>query len=747
MTPTLAVDTNLPTFTDPTTGNATQTDPFSGNVYVAWAEIDSNTSGGIPGFNPNTIRMAASSDQGANFTHAAYVDNSSNANGHNARPPPTRLHRRSTIHARRPRRSRSARAPAPIPGGQVTIVYDDYGTTAPLDQILDQTDPLGGDVRAVQRDPRSAEQRPPTAADHRQTSPRHRSIPITVNITDPKFTTLQALDVTARRSPAPTSRSSAAVADPAARSAPARPGHQPDHAVHGDIGVDASGTTGQRPNLGGTTLGLTAAPDFGPGRAPSSTARRSARSRRQRHGSRYVGHFRPTAARRCSGASRGSTAAQLNGTWTLQVSSSPADTSHRPRVRQRRPRSTSPRATTRAVAAGIARLGARHRRQGLAASSRRCRTSTRPTRRRPTAYGPIQRQAIQLNNGTPDQRQRHRQHHRHGPGDVPILPAPVIASDNTLGSFSPHQGRLYVAFTGMFSGAQAGNTDIFLIFSDDGGKTWMTQSARASASRSTTTTRPPTASAGRPPAPSTSAAPASPRPAPVPAPGRGRPVHRRRSSSRSSTPATTRPTPGWPPTSPPAATAAHTFAADVYANPTRDRPRRGHRQHGQPRADPRQPVVRRRPAGRRRLRHAPGPGRRQRPDHPVLGVEPEHGRRCRTRPWRADDRRLDPVAGRRAAGHRQHPGAGRRAGRHGQHDAGRRRHAAGQHDRRHLRPPDRPGELRGDLKANTSVFYKSPSGGASVSLPIVTGITDANGNARQQGPAPPSSRSPSTRPA
>ena len=31
--------------------------------------------------------------------------------------------------------------------------------------------------------------------------------------------------------------------------------------------------------------------------------------------------------------------------------------------------------------------------------------------------------------------------------DVGIGPGAVIASDNTLGSFSPHQGRLYIAYT------------------------------------------------------------------------------------------------------------------------------------------------------------------------------------------------------------------------------------------------------------------------------------------------------------
>jgi hypothetical protein len=51
-------------------------------------------------------------------------------------------------------------------------------------------------------------------------------------------------------------------------------------------------------------------------------------------------------------------------------------------------------------------------------------------------------------------------------------PAPAIASDNTLGSFSPFQGRLYVAYAGQPSDTAADDTNIYLITSDDGGASW-----------------------------------------------------------------------------------------------------------------------------------------------------------------------------------------------------------------------------------------------------------------------------------
>ncbi len=58
-----------------------------------------------------------------------------------------------------------------------------------------------------------------------------------------------------------------------------------------------------------------------------------------------------------------------------------------------------------------------------------------------------------------------------------IDPAPAIASDNTLGTFSQFQGRIYVAYVDPdrqqhFERNPADNTDIFLLASDDGGTTW-----------------------------------------------------------------------------------------------------------------------------------------------------------------------------------------------------------------------------------------------------------------------------------
>ena len=57
---------------------------------------------------------------------------------------------------------------------------------------------------------------------------------------------------------------------------------------------------------------------------------------------------------------------------------------------------------------------------------------------------------------------------------IGIGPAPVIAQDNTLGSFSPFQGRIYVSYVAhdIFSGNPVDNTYIVLAHSDDGGLSW-----------------------------------------------------------------------------------------------------------------------------------------------------------------------------------------------------------------------------------------------------------------------------------
>ena len=68
--PTMDVDDNIPSFTDPTTGEV-QTDISSGNVYVAWATgtvTPASNPYGTAFFNPNSIVMVTSTDGGQQFS-------------------------------------------------------------------------------------------------------------------------------------------------------------------------------------------------------------------------------------------------------------------------------------------------------------------------------------------------------------------------------------------------------------------------------------------------------------------------------------------------------------------------------------------------------------------------------------------------------------------------------------------------------------------------------------------------------
>ena len=63
---------------------------------------------------------------------------------------------------------------------------------------------------------------------------------------------------------------------------------------------------------------------------------------------------------------------------------------------------------------------------------------------------------------------------------IDIGPGLVMAQDNTLGAYSPYEGRIYAAFVGYINVKVDGftnptsNTDIFLTYSDDDGRTWST---------------------------------------------------------------------------------------------------------------------------------------------------------------------------------------------------------------------------------------------------------------------------------
>jgi subtilisin-like proprotein convertase family protein len=165
----------------------------------------------------------------------------------------------------------------------------------------------------------------------------------------------------------------------------------------------------------------------------------------------YTAHFRPELGNLNSITGPGETPDQINGNWTLEVTDfrSDKDNNGLPPFQQIRSWSIDfssnldPVSQTAVVPVSDEKIAGQ-----------------------PTAGSPSSDGSTISVNGAPVGTYPHLNPAEPNRG---VGPAPVIASDNTLGSFSPYQGRLYVAYT---SGS-TNNTNVYLITSDDGGKTWL----------------------------------------------------------------------------------------------------------------------------------------------------------------------------------------------------------------------------------------------------------------------------------
>ena len=361
---------------------------------------------------------------------------------------------------------------ATVPGGQVTLVYDDYGTQAPVDRIIVQTNTLGGT---------SSQFKPARSA---LGQPIGTDVPISVNITDPKFNALQALDITATIAWPNLSEIGAELVPPDAVNAilASRVANYPGYILlfNGDIGIfNSSGTPDSTGNLGATALGVAANPDFssGAGTVFDSEAVRSILNGNV--GNTAQGHFKPQDNTSLS-ALQGLTGGQLNGTWTFRTFQLVSDTSTSPKFVNgvtlnfssgNNPGSVVGPNGNEVVVADKNSLfvvpvpGINPTNPGSANAPIVHTANTASPFFDNVSGTNVSGNIFGINGGAATPTIAPAQ-------AAPILPAPTIASDNTLGSFSAHQGRIYVTFTGMFSDAAAGNTDIFLSYSDDGGKDW-----------------------------------------------------------------------------------------------------------------------------------------------------------------------------------------------------------------------------------------------------------------------------------
>jgi subtilisin-like proprotein convertase family protein len=436
--PVLAVDSNLASFTDPANPGYIQADPFAGNVYVAWGTNNDVT--GVNNANANVIKIVASSDAAGataanppTFTTQQYVNDGGNFGGERDATP------RLAISQGRPIDTAVyGVADQGVPGGQVTVVWDDSGTLSTANPARDRIvsdrfrDGGVGAVVAGTTGPIAEATDPGGGAAHipapNPANPLDTRNQFTadVAITDPEFLSLSDLDVTVDLTHNSLSEIRIELIPPPTSGLPTITllNNRTNGAGTANTNTGAAGA-----NLGTTTAGITLGTVFDDD-APRSIFNNAG-------GVASTGHFRPEFG--SLSAYDGATAATLNGTWTLRITDFRASGTPNP----------APRLNgwslnfTSGLNDGVDTVVATTLVRGaVAAGAAPLRPAAAP--------------------------------------DLGIAPAPVVASDNTLGAFSPHQGRLYVAYVARpaGTGVPADNTDIALATSDDGGLTWQATSTR-----------------------------------------------------------------------------------------------------------------------------------------------------------------------------------------------------------------------------------------------------------------------------
>lgn len=414
-------------FEDPATG-AQQNDPFSGNVYIAWA---TNMDVGAGNINLNAIAMTASSDGGQSFSPPAIVNDDGFTSPVNAYAAPRIAISQGTLDGR-------------IKPGQVTVFWDEFlsdptrdyftstsflpGVTASAEAVYPQTD-VHGYIRNTLDivDPRPATTR----------------FQIPVNITDPRFTTLSKVSVFLQL-------------------------------IHPDLGqlqIELVGPDGTRVAL--VRQSLTGARLGGPEGSDLTTIFDQQAPRNINEGiitEPYIGRFQPDTdpgsvaqgipPAPTLDAFNGLDRQHANGVWTLEIT----DFSHTgDQFPVQRLLKWGLNFGSGLVDGKDSPAGTTFVKGALSGSKYPNNPLTGPYNLNPSSPGAWLTSPFGLAAFT-------------AATPIGVGPAASIASDNTLGSFSPHPGRIYVAYTS-FDAAQAffqDDTDISLMYTDDGGATWST---------------------------------------------------------------------------------------------------------------------------------------------------------------------------------------------------------------------------------------------------------------------------------
>ncbi len=426
--PVLAVDNNVATGTGDTDSNGVATnqdDPYAGTVYVAWTTIDQNVDA-VNNFNPNEIRLTASSDGGNTFTSPIVMTASGNFGSRDNYGTPSMVISQGSVDG------------SVIPG-QVNLVYDNFGAghkgnvtddiyyTHPVDPNGDATGIGGATFYGKPTQILDASQGQGGAPD----TPHPTTIPINVDLSSfTSFKTLTDIQVNLAITHGSPQELSIVLEDPNGNMITLLNNSE---SPSGQT-IPGQGITGG--NLGVTPSGIPIGVTFDDDASISITDKKL--NNRYNDVTAEGGSLDQIWA--------GMTAAQLKGQWQLIVTDF------------RNSGTTQPNQSVNNVSITFS-SGA------LPATDLDGDGLTDPAT---VIAGTL----VHETNATSITSDVVISPTDTSINPLGISPDPVIASDNTLGAYSEYQGRLYVAYVDTSTGEAANPTKVFMTYSDDGGATW-----------------------------------------------------------------------------------------------------------------------------------------------------------------------------------------------------------------------------------------------------------------------------------
>ncbi|WP_220369774.1 Ig-like domain-containing protein [Paludisphaera rhizosphaerae] len=464
LNPTLTVDDNQTSFTDPTSG-ATQTDPYAGNVWIGWTTQETTPTGIFnqngSSWNANSIQVISSSDGGNTFSGAVKVNNlaggSANAWG--------RWTSSAGVYAMATPKIVAAQGTSATAGGGATVVWDNFGRASNFTSDAIQATQVSGGYSYQAVYPIAGSSVPINQAITTSSGPyivQTTDFPVNLTVDPTKFSSLSKLIVNLEIQQTDVSWLGAYLTAPAGVIDPAT--GQPVRILLFSPGMDASGTTPNPQNRGVTGANMGMAGTFGTapnlipyGEIPTTFDDGAARSVNDRStAGAYTSTYRTEAFDQGANGYRslqylstlGLTAAQVSGTWTLTIIAN-------------RNNGTNPGPVLRDFSI-TATSGAVANTTTFTVADSATKSVTDYTNVRGSLSGTFARASAAA-------------------GPQGIGPEISVAQDNTLGSYSQYQGRIYVTYVGYMNIRTSGqdnpadNTDIFLVTSDDGGVTWVNQ--------------------------------------------------------------------------------------------------------------------------------------------------------------------------------------------------------------------------------------------------------------------------------